>query len=276
MLLRSLQAQRTDQRFTYSVVVVDNDQARSAEPIVRAVVARATSRVDYYVEGERNIALARNKAVASAVGDYVAFVDDDEVPVDDWLLKLYETSRAYGADAVLGPVKPEYAAQPPAWLLKGRLLDRPGYPTGTVLPWNLTRTGNVLLLKRVFDEGRTMFRPEFRHSEDQDFFKRVIANGRLVVWCDEAIVHEIQGTERFSVGYFIRRALLRGNVSLRLHTNKPVAIVKSAVAFPLYTLALPILAIIRRDLAIAYLIKDFDHIGRLMAACKIDVQKRLA
>jgi succinoglycan biosynthesis protein ExoM len=274
-LLRRLRHQRTESVFTYSVVVVDNDHARSAEAVVASCQSDGLLRIDYHHEPNRNIALARNRAVQNAAGDFVAFIDDDEIPVEDWLLRLYQASRLYNADAVLGPVNPQYDTKPPDWVIKGKFFDRPRCPTGTVLPWHNTRTGNVLLARRVFDDGRTLFRPEFRHSEDQDFFKRVTANGRLVVWCDEAVVHEIQGAERFRITYFVKRGLLRGNVSLRLQPNKLFTVCKSAVAFALYTVALPVLAFIRPHLAIVYLVKDSDHLGKLMAACRIDIQELL-
>jgi glycosyltransferase involved in cell wall biosynthesis len=274
-VLDSLQHQRTNGLFTYSIVVADNDASRSGEPVVAACQERGPIRIDYYAEPNRNIALARNKAVANAHGDFVAFIDDDEFAVEDWLLHLFNTSVTYNADAVLGPVVAAYESTPPDWVVKGELLERPRCVTGTVLPWYNTRTGNTLLSRAVFDGGRTLFRAEFRHSEDQDFFKRIIAKGRVVVWCDEAVAYETQGTDRFKLAYFLKRALLRGNVSLRLRSNSALTIAKSAVASWLYTVALLPLALVRRDLAIVYMIKDCDHIGKLLAACRIDVQKYL-
>ncbi len=274
-LLVALGDQQTDELFTYGVVVVDNDEARSAEPIVIACRALTSIPIDYYTESRKGIPLARNKAVLHSRGDFVAFIDDDEIPANDWLLRLHETAGRYGADAVLGPVTPQYSTVPPDWLIRCRFLERPRCPTGTELPWFNTRTGNVLLSRSVFDGGRTLFRPEFRHSEDQDFFQRIIARGRRVVWCDEAGVNEIQGAERFKVEYFLKRALLRGNVSLRLQRHKLPMVFKAAIAFTLYVAALPALAVIRRDLAILYLTKSCDHLGKLMAACGIDVQRRL-
>jgi succinoglycan biosynthesis protein ExoM len=271
-LLRRLRNQRTDGLFTYSVVVVDNDVAESARQIV--IDAADGMEIGYWVEPIRNIAMARNKAVQSAVGSFVAFIDDDEFPVPDWLYHAYRTCVAYGADAVLGPVKPQFEAPPPAWVVKGRLFERPTYPTGTVLAWYDTRTGNVLLKRSLFETH--LFRPEFRHSEDQDFFKRVMQAGHVAVWCDDATVFEVQRPERFRVAYFLKRALLRGNVSLRLQSNRLLMIAKSSLALMIYSLLLPVLAVVRRDLFIKFLIKECDHIGKLMAACRIDIQKYLA
>jgi glycosyltransferase involved in cell wall biosynthesis len=273
-LLRTLRNQRTDGLFTYSVVVVDNDVEESARQIVQDAAADGALSIVYRVEPTKNIAMARNRAVRSAGGDFVAFIDDDEFPVQDWLHHLFRTRAAYEADAVLGPVKPEFEAAPPGWVVKARLFERPSYPTGTVLAWHNTRTGNVLLRRGLFEEH--LFRPEFRHSEDQDFFKRIMQGGHVAVWCDEATVFEIQQPERFTVTYFLKRALLRGNVSLRLQSNKLLMVTKSSLALTIYTLLLPVLAVVRRDLFIKFLIKDCDHVGKLMAACRIDIQKYLA
>jgi len=252
---------------------VDNDAAQSARQIV-IDADDGTGSIRYWVEPIRNIAMARNKAVQSAVGDFVAFIDDDEFPVPDWLYHAYRTCLAYGADAVLGPVKPQFETPPPSWVVKGGLFERPTYPTGTVLAWHKTRTGNVLLKRSLFETH--LFRPEFRHSEDQDFFKRIMRAGHVAVWCDDAAVFEIQRPERFRVDYFLKRALLRGNVSLRLQPHPLLMAAKSSVALMIYTLLLPVFAVVRHDLLIKFLIKECDHIGKLMAACRIDIQKYLA
>jgi len=275
-LLAALQVQTTAGAFTYSVVVVDNDHDKSAQPVVAARAGSSTIPIEYYCQPEKNIALTRNEAVAHAHGDYVAFIDDDEVPVEDWLAKLHATSRALGADAVLGPVIARFECEPPHWVVRARLFERPQYQTGTVLKWRETRTGNVLIRASVFTRDGLRFRPEYRHSEDQDFFKRLANRGGLIVWCDEAPVFEVQGPDRFKVKYFLKRALLRGNVSLKLVSYERRMVVKSAVAFCIYSLSLPFLLLIRRDLFIAYLVKDCDHIGRLLAACRIDIQAYLA
>jgi succinoglycan biosynthesis protein ExoM len=255
--------------------VVDNDAERSAEEVATAAESAGAFPVQYHVEPANGIALARNRAVLNATGDFIAFIDDDEFPVKDWLFELHRTCLEYNADAVLGPVKPEFETPPPKWIITGQLLDRPSYPTGTKLDWYNTRTGNVLLKRSLFDDRGNLFRAEFRHSEDQDFFKRILKQGYLAVWCDEAVAYEIQKAERFSVGYFVKRALLRGNVSLKLRANKLPTVAKSCVAITAYTLLLPFLGVLRQDLFILYLIKDCDHAGKMMAACGIDIQKYL-
>ena len=81
-LLDRIQKQRTDNLFTYSVVVVDNDFRESAKEVVCLFKEEASIPVDYYCEPEQNISLARNMALRNARGNYVAFIDDDEFPID--------------------------------------------------------------------------------------------------------------------------------------------------------------------------------------------------
>src|SRR5256885_668732 len=104
-LLEELGRQRTEQRFTYGVVVADNDRQQSAEPVVRAFATHSAVLVEYCVEPRQNIALTRNKALELAHGEFVAFIDDDEFPTEGWLLTLFKTCNQYGVDGVLGPVK---------------------------------------------------------------------------------------------------------------------------------------------------------------------------
>ena len=91
-LLGKLEAQRTEDLFTFSAVVSDNDAARSAEPAVTAFASKSSLSVEYCVEPQQNIALARNRAVQQARGDLIAFIDDDETPSDLWLFRLFTHS----------------------------------------------------------------------------------------------------------------------------------------------------------------------------------------
>src|SRR6266571_4321939 len=56
-LLDDLNEQHAEGGFTYSVVVADNDCARSAERVVSEFAARASVRTTYCVEPRQNIAL---------------------------------------------------------------------------------------------------------------------------------------------------------------------------------------------------------------------------
>ena len=66
----------------------------------------------YVHEPRPGISHARNRGVAEAKGDFVAFIDDDELPAPNWLESLLLTQRTYRADVVLGPVRPVFDRPP--------------------------------------------------------------------------------------------------------------------------------------------------------------------
>jgi glycosyltransferase involved in cell wall biosynthesis len=265
-LLNELPRQETNEMFTYSLVVADNDRGQSAQQLVLEFDARAPIRAVYCVEPDQNIARARNKALAHATGDYVAFIDDDEFPATNWLLNLFKTCWVHEADGVLGPVKPHFEKPPPKWVTNGGFFERPTHETGYRVRAKEARTGNVLLDRRIFEGMGEPFQPQFRTGgEDVDFFTRMMAQGRVFVWCNEAPVFETVPASRCTRGYLLRRALLRGRNSLKNPSGRAGNILKSMIAAPLYALALPLLLLAGQHVFLKYLIKFTDHAGRLLA-----------
>lgn len=264
-LLGELAGQETGSLFTYSIVVAENDHLRSAEFVVTDFAAASPIPVRYCFEPQQNIAQARNKAIMNANGDFVAFIDDDEFPTKRWLLALFTTLKEYQVDGVLGPVKPHFDTAAPPWVIEGGFYDRPMHQTGLLLDWSLCRTGNVLLKSQLFAGRAQPFRPEFLSGEDQDFFKRMIAEGHAFIWCNEAIVYEVVPPVRWKRGFLVRRALMRGVFSLRNHGSSPVRILESLIAAAAYAAALPAALVLGQARFMKYVFKLSYHLGRLLA-----------
>jgi succinoglycan biosynthesis protein ExoM len=272
-LLDGLEDQDTGGWFTYSVVIADNDVTQSAEAVVSDFARRSGIPVTYCVEPQQNIPLARNKVIENASGDFIAFIDDDEFPTKRWLLTLFETCNRSGVDGVIGPVKRYFDETPPTWIVKGGFYDRPTYPTGFVIDWKKGRTNNVLLNRGIFPPGMQPFKAEFRSGEDQDFFRRMIEMGRVFTWCNEAAVYEVVPPARWKRTVILRRALLRGTVSIAHPTFGLVDVMKSIVATPAYIAALPFAFVCGHHRFMALAEKASEHIGRLLALLGINAVK---
>ncbi len=269
-LLNELSVQDTGGLFTYSIVIADNDHLRSAESVALDFAAESRIPVRYCVEPRQNIALARNKVVENAHGDFVAFIDDDEYPTKSWLVTLFKACNEYDVDGVLGPVKPHFDEDPPKWVVQGKFCERPAYPTGVVVEWSKGRTGNLLLRKRVFASSAQPFRPEFRAGEDQDFFRRMTEGGHVFIWCNEAVAYEIVPRARWKRTVMFRRALLRG-ATARLHpTLGLLDITKSVVAVPAYIVVLPFALVMGHHRFMSFSVSLLDHLGKLLALIGIN------
>lgn len=272
-LRRSLQGllqQKTGGIFTFSILVADNDYLESAKTLVAEFASKSEVAIRYCVQPTQNIALNRNKAIENAHGDYVAFIDDDEIPTDGWLKTLFTVCQDYGVDGVLGPVKPQFDVEPPKWVVSAKFYDRPTYPTGFLIDWRKGRTGNVLLKREIFDPGELPFRPEFPTGEDQDFFRRMIEKGHRFIWCNEAVAFEVVPPIRWNLSFMLRRALLRGKASLAHPTFGARDIVISIIAVGVYTVALPFSLLVGHDKFMLLLVKLFDHLGRILAAAGLN------
>lgn len=270
-LLDHLARLTTDDRFTYSIVVADNDASRSAEPVVRSFAAQSAIDVIYTIEPRQNIALARNEVLRHARGQYIAFIDDDEFPEPDWLLTMLDACRTLGASGVLGPVRPQFDAAPPQWIIDGKFCERREYPTGRIMPWEECRTGNLLFRKDLLDTTDEPFDERFATGgEDVDFFLRMTKAGHIFKWCNEGIVYEAVPPERWTRAYMLRRALLRGRNILKLPSGQLRLVSRSLLATPIYATILPFTLVFGHHVFMKYCIRLCDHIGRLLAVARLN------
>jgi succinoglycan biosynthesis protein ExoM len=194
---------------TLEVIIVDNDSNGSAEPVVRQTPMPWPIR--YAIESRRGIAQARNCALRLAAGaDFVAFIDDDERPDPIWLTHLVSTQKKYDADVVSGPVYPAFEADVPKWIQEGPFFLPPSDPTGTLL--DSCATNNALVKRGVFQAiGNFDEQFQLTGADDLHFFRRVYKEKYKIVWCADAAVSEIIGSDRGNLGWLLRRAYRGGN-----------------------------------------------------------------
>ena len=269
-LLEELANQETDGLFTYSIVVTENDSAQSAKATVTAFAETAKVDVTYCVEPKQNIALARNRAIQNATGEFVAFIDDDEFPANRWLYSLVQVADRPGVAGVLGPVLPYFDDAVPKWVVRGKFYERPQHQTGLVLSWAQTRTGNALVKRELFTGDNEPFNAKCLEGSDQEFFKRMMQQGHTFIWCNEATVYEVVPPARWKRSFLIRRALMRGVFSVRNHRFPLSLITTSLVATPAYAIVLPLALLLGQARFMNSVFKFFYHAGRLLAVLGIN------
>ena len=128
--------------------------------------------------------------------------------------------------------------------------------------------------KSLFKEGRQWFDPAFGSGgEDRDFFRRKIEEGYVFVWCNEASVFEKVPAIRWKRTALLKRALLRGEMALNAVGSSPMSIACSALAIVLYTAGLPLFFVLGHHIFMKYLIRNCDHLGKVLAFLGIDLVK---
>jgi hypothetical protein len=196
------------------ILVVDNDPQASAREYVQS---RSEHQVRYVHEPTPGIAAARNRAIDESVrSEVLIFIDDDERPVEGWLQSLLDTYRSTGADGVVGPVASIFSGELDPWIAEGGFFTRRRLETGT--PVSVAATNNLLVSMRSLLGRRLRFdqRLGLIGGEDTLFTRQLSSNGGRIVWCAEAMVHDIVPTERMTRGWVLKRAFRMGGSASRV------------------------------------------------------------
>jgi len=267
-LLTELEKQETGGLFVFSIVIVDNDSSESARETVERYAAQSKISITYDVEPKQNIALARNKTLENATGDFVAFIDDDEYPSNTWLRDLYRAFITYKPNGgILGPVIPYYPEGTPKWLIKSKICDRSNPPTGTILNVEMTRTGNALLSRKIFQEGSFVFDEKYGRcgGEDKELFKILIDRGYQFIWCREAGAYEVVNQSRWKLSHYLYRAVLNGGDNGKWYCKgSAVYFMRALLSFIYYTGLLSVSIFMGKHYIYKYLIKVVFDFARIL------------
>jgi glycosyltransferase involved in cell wall biosynthesis len=280
-LLRKTGQQECGGHFSVSVVVVDNDPEERARHVTERLRAELSMEIIYEAEAVHTIPAARNHSLECSHGDYVAIIDDDEFPPPDWLQTLYRGIRTFGVDGALGPVHPFFEQQPPRWLLRSGLCERPVHRTGTLLHWSQTRTGNFLMSKDAIDRHRLRFDETFTTGgSDRQFFKEAMRCGCRFVAVEEAPVFEVVPPQRWGKTYYVKRALVQGYNAHKVGrselsaASRILVLAKSMAAALAYLIALPVCVILGPHVMMNCLIRGAHHASRVLANMGVEAVKR--
>jgi succinoglycan biosynthesis protein ExoM len=197
----------------FEILLVDNDKGRSCALVAEQLAQESAVPFTYAVEPAAGVANARNTAVGMANGDFIAFLDDDEVAKPNWLADLTATQKATGADVVFGPIEarlPDGSAQPRSYfqaffsrILEGesRLIDKP------------YGCGNSFLKRATVLRGPTPFNPSTNETggEDDLLWQDVRTWGGTFAWAQHAWVYEDVPESRASWAYLTKRAFAYGH-----------------------------------------------------------------
>lgn len=209
-LLTSLQSQDTGGKFSYSIIVSDNDLNRSAEATVKEFTD-ATIRIGYDVEPIRSVSLNRNRALSHATGDYIAILDDDQYVGARWLLNLYDTLVSCRADVAFGAVIPVFEKNTSRVICKSDAFGVSNFPEGCSSRI-IYHAGNCCFRSTVISGMPAPFDSALgdRMGEDTQFFEALRRRGYKMVWSHAAVCYEQVPPHRARLSWLIRRCFENG------------------------------------------------------------------
>ncbi len=257
-LKRSLQAlvSQESAQFKWEIVVVDNDPALSAKPIVLSFEKdNPIIKIKYLNSEENNVGLARAMGVKSTEAQFVLFLDSDCLPGKSWLSEMaerFERAKSQdhqiagmGAPACIPSDPKEKGADFLLSLMLKSFFGHFGSPQGEIkgsgrylehLP-----TSNVIFdRKKILGVGN--FDPRFaKVCEDVDMGIRLNRAGYKLIWAESPAVAHFTDTTiegwfkrmlRFGEGRF--KVFCKYPMSLSFHGYLPLFAVLTSLIFFLY------------------------------------------
>lgn len=226
LLLKAIDRQRLGDlaESALRILVVDNGRSDAAIPVVEAYRTAGRFPITYAREAVRGLAAVRNRSLTAAAtlgADWIALIDDDEVPDRDWLRSLRDTAQRTGAPACVGPVVPLFDRVPPAWATTGGFFAKTlPVRDGMVAD---AYTANALLDLRVVTALGLSFDMRFNTlgGEDTIFFRSLLLAGHRIAWAPDAIVYDSIPAHRMRVRWLLARWYRSGSVEAYLGRLRP-------------------------------------------------------
>lgn len=211
--IASILSQQRVSLSTLEIIVCDEEDSRTpAKQLVEQLSSSSPAPIRYITCNARNLAICRSACIDAAEGEWVAFIDDDEIAEADWLAELLAAQVKFNADVVKSFVKGIYPAEAPNWVKQCDPFTRDFGPTGTRL--RFVATNGVIFRRAYAIKNGIKFDPKFGSGggEDPDFFLKFYNSGAVMISCRSSVVYEHVPLGRLNMGYFRRRFWTDGYV----------------------------------------------------------------
>lgn len=271
--LASVATQRGDAS-QWECIVVDNNSAdNTAERINRFIAEHPTLNIRYCFEPQQGLSHARNRGIKESVGDILAFIDDDERIVPEFVKSYIELFDSQ-ADAMAagGKIIADYPTGRPRWMshYAERPIANPMDFGDYIRPFPKGRIpggGNMAIRREVFSTiglfdtalGRTGKR--LIGGEESDLFERIAARNMKCYYQPRAIMYHIIPQQKLTLEYFVRLSYNTGisqYTRAKLHNRIFSLCLKEAVKW----CATLLLSLIHRPIQSLYLLRMRWHISR--------------
>jgi len=168
----------------YEIIVVDNDSYESIEKNIGRF-----GHVSVFMEKRPGSYAARNRGIASAKGEVIAFTDSDCIPSPDWIEKGVENLHHHHPQCGLVAGMINLFFKNPQHLTPVELYESlMAFPQKTYIEkLHFGATANMFTLKSVFDEVG-VFNDKLQSGGDREWGQRVFSLGYKQVYAKDTCI----------------------------------------------------------------------------------------
>lgn len=227
--LNSFLALKLSSSFDFEIILVDNNSKDNTKEVISAFSKNTTMKVKYLFEPKQGISHARNLGIKNAVGDILAFTDDDVILDEQWLFNIADFASKNDFDAIGGKVIPDYPDNTPRWIkeykdiLCGPILshdhgDQIKNYQGKMVPFV---GANMIVKKAIFDE-MGLFDPNIgagagTMGEDTELYKRMLRADKKIIYNPSVLLMHPVVKERMNLDYIAKWYIGFGKYKARIY-----------------------------------------------------------
>ena len=271
--LESVATQRHPAQRWECIVVDNNSKDDTRERVEAFAAAHPDLQLRYVFESNQGLSYARNRGIEEAKSEIIAFVDDDERIVEEFVSAYVELFASHpNAMSAGGKIVAEYPTGRPRWMSKyaEQPIANPMDFGKSIKPFPKGRIpggGNMAMRRSVFDKigrfdtslGRTG--KQLIGGEESDLFERIEAAGMACYYVPRAVMYHIIPESKLQPDYFERLSYNTG-ISQRLRAEMRGRKVRLYVMEVAKWCATLLLCIIHRPQQSRYLLKMRKNISK--------------
>lgn len=226
--LESLANQTAADEF-FEVLIIDNNSTDDTKRIALDFCGKNTN-FKYIFEEKQGLSQARNRAIAEAKGEFLAYIDDDAIADKEWVEKIISVIQNNKDIAALGgKILPWYNTEKPKWFTdefglhswgdKHLQLSLQNYPFGL--------SGSNMIFKKDILEKYNGFSAEYgmtgnkiAFGEESLLFNKMLKNKENIQYFPEIFVYHLVSEKSYSLKEAFKRSMQNGRAIAKIRDAK--------------------------------------------------------
>lgn len=219
--LHSIMTMSVPDNLLWEIITVDNNSQDNTKEIVENFRIKSGLNVFYVFEDKKGLSNARNRGIKEAHGEIIAFIDDDVIVDEYWLVNLHKGFEIYNPAVLAGKAIIRNESHLPKWFSKAISDPLGGFDKGDNIiiadsqySQQIGTGANMSFKREIFDKVG-FFRTDLGRKgnklymgEETELYWRIKNLGEKCIYYPFAIVYHCVDPKRISKNY-IRKWFFR-------------------------------------------------------------------